>query len=205
MARSGARAIESGSVLPEDELRASQYRLLARFLAKPPDADLLRLIAGFSGDDTDLGKALALLAKLARSTTPEKASAEYHELFIGMGRGELLPYGSYYLTGFLNEKPLAALRRDMGGLGIVRAKETSEPEDHIAALADMMAGLIMGDFGEPADLTEQKRFFDQHMAPWASLFFTDLEKAKAATLYTPIGTMGRVFMDIETTAFAMTE
>jgi len=190
--------------LPEDELRASQYRLLARFLARSPDSDLLRVVAGFSGDDTDLGKALALLARLARKTTAEGASSEFHELFIGMGRGELLPYGSYYQTGFLNEKPLAELRRDMGELGIARADNTSEPEDHIAALADMMAGLIMGDFGEPVALSEQKRFFDQHMSSWAGQFFTDLENAKAATLYTPIGTLGRVFMDIETTAFAMT-
>ena len=203
MAGSKARSIEATTVLPEDELRASQYRLLARFLAKPPDADLLRLVAGFSGDDTELGKALAILARLARSTTPEKASDEYHELFIGMGRGELLPYGSYYLTGFLNEKPLAELRRDMGRLGIARAEEISEPEDHVAALADMMAGLIMGDFGEPITLTEQKRFFDQHLASWAGQFFVDLENAKSATLYTPIGTLGRVFMEIETTAFAM--
>ena len=189
--------------MPEDELRASQYRLLARFLAKPPDSSLLNLVSGFSGDETELGKALALLARLARSTTPEKASEEYHELFIGMGRGELLPYGSYYLTGFLNEKPLAELRQAMGLFGIARAEGTSEPEDHIAALCDMMAGLIMGDFGEPQDLAEQKRFFDRHMSPWAGRFFGDLEKAKAAALYTPIGTLGRVFMEIETTAFDM--
>lgn len=203
MAGSKAKSIEIADVLPEDELRANQYRLLARFLAKPPDSNLLTFVARFSGDDTPLGTALALLARLARNTTPVKASSEYHELFIGMGRGELLPYGSYYLTGFLNEKPLAELRRDMNELGMARAEETSEPEDHIAALAEMMAGLIMGDFGQPLDLAEQKRFFNQHLAPWAGRFFADLEKAKSATLYTPIGTLGRVFMDIETTAFDM--
>ena len=204
MAASRAKAIQAIDVLPEDELRASQYRLLARFLARPPDAALLDLTARFTGDDTDLGRALALLARLARNATPAKASDEYHELFIGMGRGELMPYGSYYMTGFLNEKPLALLRRDMAGLGMARAVETSEPEDHIAALSDMMAGLIMGDFVEPLALSEQKAFFDKHMAPWAERFFTDLENAKAATLYTPIGTLGRVFMGIETTAFSMT-
>lgn len=203
MASSRARSIDRVDVLPEDELRASQYRLLARFLAKPPDADLLRLVSGFSGDNTELGKALALLARLSRNTSPGRASEEYHELFIGIGRGELLPYGSYYMTGFLNEKPLAQLRRDMGQMGIARARHTSEPEDHIAAICDMMAGLIMGDFGEPLELAEQKRFFNQHLAPWAGQFFADLEKAKAAALYTPIGTLGRVFMEIETTAFAM--
>ncbi|MEM7043028.1 MAG: molecular chaperone TorD family protein [Pseudomonadota bacterium] len=192
-------------VLPEDELRASQYRLLARFLASPPDTSLLRLTASFTGDDTDLGQALALLAHLAQNTSESKASEEYHELFIGVGRGELMPYGSYYMTGFLNEKPLAVLRQSMSGLGIARAGHSSEPEDHIAALCDMMAGLIMGDFSEPLDIAEQKRFFDQHLAPWASSFFTDLENAKAATLYTPIGTLGHVFMEIETTAFAMAQ
>lgn len=191
-------------VLPEDELRASQYRLLARFLAKPPDAPLLKLVEGFTGDETDLGQALALLARLARNSSESKASEEFQELFIGMGRGELIPYGSYYMTGFLNEKPLALLRRDMAVLGMARADDISEPEDHIAALCEMMAGLIMGDFGETLDLAEQKRFFDQHMAPWATQFFTDLENAKSATLYTPVGTLGRVFMDIETTAFSMT-
>ena len=204
MAASRAKAIQAIDVLPEDELRASQYRLLARFLARPPDAALLDLAAGFTGDDTDLGQALALLARLARNTTPAEASDEYHQLFIGMGRGELMPYGSFYMTGFLNEKPLALLRRDMAGLGMARADEVSEPEDHIAALSDMMAGLIMGNFGEPLALFEQKAFFDKHLAPWAEHFFTDLENAKAATLYTPIGTLGRVFMGIEATAFSMT-
>ncbi|MEM9626480.1 MAG: molecular chaperone TorD family protein [Pseudomonadota bacterium] len=203
MTASRVKSERAWVVLPEDELRASQYRLLARFLAKPPDAPLLQLASNFTGDDTDLGQALALLARLAQRTDEAKASKEYHELFIGMGRGELMPYGSFYMTGFLNEKPLAILRRDMAGLGMARADETSEPEDHIAALSEMMAGLIMGDFGEPLDIDEQKRFFDQHMAPWAGRFFTDLENAKAATLYTPIGTLGRVFMEIETTAFAM--
>lgn len=203
MAASGASSTEIVDILPEDELRASQYRLLASFLAKPPEAPLLQLAAGFTGDDTDLGQALALLARLARNTTSAKASDEYHELFIGMGRGELVPYGSYYMTGFLNEKPLALLRRDMASLDIARADEVAEPEDHIGALCDMMAGLIMGDFGKPLSIAAQKQFFDQHLASWAGQFFTDLENAKAAMLYTPIGTLGRVFMGIEATAFDM--
>lgn len=203
MAASGASSTETVDILPEDELRASQYRLLASFLAKPPEASLLQLAAGFTGDDTDLGQALALLARLARNTTSAKASDEYHELFIGMGRGELVPYGSYYMTGFLNEKPLALLRQDMARLDIARADDVAEPEDHIGALCDMMAGLIMGDFGKPLSIAAQKQFFDQHLASWAGQFFTDLENAKAAMLYTPIGTLGRVFMGIEATAFDM--
>lgn len=203
MAASGASSKDQTGILPEDELRASQYRLLASFLAKPPSVPVLQLVAGFSGDDTDLGQALAVLAKLAQKTTPDMASKEYNELFIGLGRGELVPYGSYYMTGFLNEKPLALLRQDMAKHDIARAENVSEPEDHIGALCEMMAGLIMGDFGEPLTVAEQKQFFDKHMSPWAERFFADLESAKAARLYTPIGTLGRVFMGIEATAFDM--
>jgi TorA maturation chaperone TorD len=188
-------------ILPEERLRAHQYQLLARFLAAPPDAALLDLAAGFTGDDTDLGRALAELALRAARATPEATSREYHDLFIGIGRGELVPYASYYLTGFLNEKPLAKLRGDMARLGIARAETVEEPEDHIAALCEMIAGLITGAFGVPLDLAGQRAFFDRHLAPWAPVFFEDLEKARSAWLYAPVGTLGRVFMGIEKTAF----
>jgi TorA maturation chaperone TorD len=190
-------------ILPEERLRAHQYQLLARFLAAPPDAGLLEFVSTFTGDDTELGQALGTLARLAARFTPKAAAEEYHELFIGVPRGELLPYASYYLTGFLYERPLAKLRVDMARLGIARAEEVKEPEDHIAALCDMMAGLITGAFGPPLDLAGQRAFFDAHLAPWAERFFEDLEGAKAAALYTPIGTLGRVFMGIEQAAFRM--
>jgi len=191
------------AVLAEDRLRADQYRLLAAFLAAPADNGLLQLAAGLTGDDTEYGRALAELAGRARQTTPAAASREYHQLFIGIGRGELVPFGSYYRTGFLNEKPLARLRGDMARLGIARAETVKEPEDHIAALCEMMAGLITGAFGAPLDLAGQRRFFDSHLDPWAALFFEDLEKAGSAWLYAPVGTLGRVFMGIEKIAFMM--
>lgn len=190
-------------VLPEDRLRAEQYQLLARFLAAPPDADLLQAAAGCTGDETELGQAYALLGALAREASLKAASIEYHELFIGIGRGELVPYASYYLTGFLQERPLAKLRVDMSRLGIARADEVKEPEDHIAAVCEMMAGLITGAFGAPLDLVGQRSFFETHLASWAPVFFEDLEKAKAARLYAPVGTIGRVFMGIEKAAFMM--
>lgn len=190
-------------ILPEDQLRAHQYQLLARFLAAPPDDALLQLASSFEGDDTELGRALAMLAERARRTTPKAAASEYQQLFIGIGRGELLPYASYYLTGFLNERPLAKLRVDMGRLGIARADEVKEPEDHVAAVCEMMAGLITGAFGEPLDIGGQRAFFGVHLAPWAVRFFEDLEAAESAGLYAPIGTLGRVFMGIEATALDM--
>jgi TorA maturation chaperone TorD len=198
-----AAEASTDEILPEEWLRAQHYQLLARFLAAPADAGLLDLASGLEGDDSEFGQAVAELAGRAGKVTPEAASREYHALFIGIGRGELVPYGSYYLTGFLNEKPLAKLRADMARLGIARVEAVKEPEDHIAALCEMMAGLITGTFGAPLELAAQRAFFDRHLAPWAPLFFEDLEKAKSAWLYAPVGTLGRVFMGIEKTAFMM--
>jgi TorA maturation chaperone TorD len=187
----------------EDALRAQVYRLLSRLLASPPDRALLELVAGMEGDDTSLGRGIAALAARAAGASPKAVADEYSELFIGIGRGELVPFASYYLTGFLNEKPLARLRGEMAALGIARAEHVKEPEDHIAALCEMMAGLIEGAFGDPASLALQQRFFDGHLARWAPQFFEDLQTAQAAVLYAPVGAIGSAFMAIETTAFAM--
>jgi TorA maturation chaperone TorD len=193
----------SVSPAKEDALRAQMYRFLARLLASAPDKALLKATADMKGDETALGKAMLSFGKLAAKTDPAQAEEEYHDLFIGVGRGELLPYGSYYLTGFLHEKPLSKLRNDMARLGIQRSESAKEPEDHIAALLDMMAGLITGEFGEPAPLAEQKKFFEAHISNWAGHFFADLEGAKSSVLYAALGSIGRSFMEIEATAFSM--
>ena len=187
----------------EDQLRAGWYALLAQLLSREPDTRLLQMLRGLEGDDSDLGKGIRALAAAARGTTVESARQEYFDLFVGLGQGELLPYASYYLTGFLNEKPLARLRGDMARLRIARADDVKEPEDHIAALCEMMSGLITGSFGAPADLDEQRRFFDTHVGCWAPRFFEDLQGAQAAVLYMPVGTIGRLFMAIEVQAFDM--
>ena len=128
---------------------------------------------------------------------------EFNDLFIGIGRGELLPFASYYLTGFLNEKPLATLRKDMADLSIARAPNVYEPEDNIASLMEMMAGLIDGRFGAPASLEKQREFFNRHIAPWAGHFYSDLEKARGSVFFLPVGTLGRIFIDIEREAFRL--
>jgi len=141
----------------EDAARAQCYTLLAHLLHAPPNQALLDLARGLKSDGSELGQALNALATVAQRTTPEQAEREFSALFIGLARGELLPYASYYLTGFLQEKPLADLRGDMAQLGIRRRDDVPEPEDHIAALCEMMAGLITGAFvlppeaGSPAD------------------------------------------------------
>ena len=186
-----------------ERLRANVYALLARFLARPPDSATLAEAAGWAGDDTDFGKAVSRLAKSAAGTDPKTVKDEYEALFIGVGRGELLPYGSYYLTGFLNEKPLARVRQSLRELGVERDPAVKDPEDHIAALLDVMVGLILGTFAGGADLAAQKRFFDDHIGTWADYFFKDLEEAKTADLFKAVGSVGRAFLTIERAAFEM--
>ena len=190
-------------IAAEDRLRADLYNYLGVILSRPADEMLISQTAGLSGDDSPLGEAITTLAKVARLSKPKAVQSEFNKLFIGLGRGELLPYASYYLTGFLNEKPLATLRQDMAASGMARAENVFEPEDNIASLMEMMGAQIVGRFGTPASLDRQKTFFNKHIAPWAAHFFTDLEGAKNSVFYAPVGTVGRVFMEIETEAFRM--
>jgi TorA maturation chaperone TorD len=194
---------EARTLAEEDVLRARFYGLLASVLASPPSKAVLAALRQIDGDDTDLGRALRALAQVARSVSVEDIADEFATLFVGLTEGELRPYASYYLTGFLYEKPLADLRRDMARLGVRRATGVHEPEDHIASLCEIMQGLILGTFGEAADLDQQKAFFDFRLRPWAARFFADLQQARAAAFYRPIGQVGGVFMEVEREAFAI--
>jgi|SRR5690348_1584894 len=184
-----------------DAARAREYALLATLLARVPDAALLARLATLRGDATPLGLAHAALAEAADKMTAQRIEREFFDLFIGIGRGELLPYGSYYLTGFLQERPLARLREDLSRLGIARADGNREPEDHAAILCEIMAGIVGGQFPTPAG--SDRELFDKHLAPWIGRFFADLERAEAADLYRSVGTLGRVFIGIESEAFAL--
>jgi len=196
-------AEQSPQIAEEDRLRADLYNFLGALLSGPPDQTLLDQTASLSGDDSDLGQAIATLAKIARVSKPQAVESEYTRLFIGLGRGELLPYASYYMTGFLNEKPLALLRQDMSSRGLRRAENVFEPEDNIASLMEMMGAIIVGRFGTPVGLGTQKSFFNKHIAPWAAHFYSDLEAAKNSIFFAPVGTVGRAFMEIEKEAFRM--
>ena len=197
-------AAEDISVPSEDRLRADLYNYLGLMLSGPPGQILLDQTQNLTGDETEIGKAISALSRVAKATSPKKVESEFNALFIGLGRGELLPYASYYLTGFLNEKPLATLRSDMAARGMTRGQNVYEPEDNIASLMEMMGGMIVGRFGAPAALDDQKMFFNKHVAPWAAHFFADLEAAKNSVLYASLGTLGRSFMEIEREAFRMT-
>ena len=195
--------LENNIVSEEDQQRSNIYRLLARSLSASPDQELLTLFIQFAGDETVLGSAFAELGKTASKVSVEQAAEEYQNLFIGLGRGELLPFASYYLTGFLHEKPLARWRNDMVPLGIERDPSASEPEDHAGAIMDMMAGIIDGSFKNPASIDIQKKFFERHVGSWMPYFFKDLQEAKEASVYRPLGKIGEVFIEIERVAFDM--
>lgn len=187
----------------EDQLRARFYGLLASVLANPPSEAVLASLRQVEGDDTSLGGALRALGRVAREMSVGAVADEFAALFVGLTEGELRPYASYYLTGSLYEKPLADLRRDMTRLGVRRAAGVHEPEDHIATICEIMQGLILGTFGEAADVNQQKTFFDSRLRPWAARFFADLQQARAAEFYRAIGQVGGIFMEVEREAFAI--
>ncbi len=192
---------ESGSGVADDidMARAQEYALIAALLLRAPDAKLLADLANLRGDPSTLGNTHIALAEAAGEATVESVEREYFDLFIGIGRGELLPYASYYLTGFLQERPLARLRDDLASIGVARADGIVEPEDHAGILCEIMAGLASRRLPAPPD--SDKLIFEKHMAPWIGRFFADLENATGAKFYKRLGSLGRAFVDIEAEAF----
>lgn len=185
---------------PIDAARAQEYALLATLLSSAPSSALLAQLARLRGDETPLGRAHTALAEAAAAATAAEVEREHFDLFIGVGRSELLPYASYYLTGFLNERPLSRLRSDLAALEIERVESSFEPEDHAATLCEIMAGLADGRF--QASARAQRAFFEKHVASWMGRMFADLERATRARLYRPVGSLGRLFLEIEAEAFA---
>jgi TorA maturation chaperone TorD len=197
---------EASANPPVDEIdaaRAREYALLATLLMRSPDADLLKRLSRLGRGETSnaLAEAHQALAAAAAQTDEQRVEREYFDLFVGIGRGELVPYASYYLTGFLHDRPLARLRADLKARGIASGEGLSEPEDHAGILCEIMAGLADGRHGTPAG--SDAEMFQKHLAPWIGRFFADLERAASADFYAAVGTVGRVFIEIETEAFAL--
>ena len=194
--------ISSQGVVDEiDRARAQEYALLAILLSRSPDSEMIERLALLRGDASPLGAAHADLAEAAAQADEASASREYFDLFAGLGQGALLPYASHYLTGSLYGRPLARLRETFRHLGIERDRGHSEPEDHVAILCEIMAGLIGGDLAVPAGA--DREFFEKHLARWIRRFFVDLENVKSADFYARVGALGRTFIDVETEAFAL--
>ena len=186
-----------------DHARAREYLLLAALLSRSPDAQMIDHLVGQSGDATPLGTAHAALSAAAASITPEQIEREYFDLFVGLGHGELFPYASYYLTGYLYGRPLARVRETLKQLGLERTEGQSEPEDHAAVLLEVMAGLASGQI-VALDGTE-RTIFETHLKPWIGRFFSDLERAQSANFYAGVGTLGRIFMEVEAEAFSLSK
>ena len=172
--------------------RAHLYALLARLLAAPPDAELLQRLGSLAtAGDTDMERTLNTLGQAARDSDAKTVAEEFQALFIGVTQGELLPYGSWYLSGFLMEKPLARLRDDLARLGIARQQDVREPEDHAAAVLEAMSLLTAE--GDP----RQKAFAQAHLFSWLPKFFHDLAHAPSAHFYRAVAGLGEAFMAIE--------
>ena len=180
----------------EQQYRAAAYGMLAALLRDVPDAALMSQVAKFSGVDEggdEMALSMSLLGLAAERCSIESVNDEYHALFIGIGRGELLPYGSFYLTGFLMEKPLGDLRDDLDRLGFEREAEVHEPEDHVAALCEVMAMLIQ----DGSSIDTQRVFFVSHINSWFKQFFTEMSAADNAVFYKAVARFGAAFLEIE--------
>jgi TorA maturation chaperone TorD len=190
----------------EDSARADHYALLARLFFAAPDDGLLAALAetgrGYGQGEGPLANAWAALGETAAGCDARVAQAEFDALFVGIGRPEVMPYGSFYLAGFLMEEPLANLREDLAALGLGRRAGVAETEDHFAALAEVMRHLVLTG-PDAIGLERQRRFFVRHLQPWYARLAETLAAAPQACLYARVGALALAFLDIEREAFAM--
>jgi TorA maturation chaperone TorD len=184
-----------------DLARAREYALLSNLLLRSPDSELLAQVSHLGGDGSPLGLAHTALAQAAARADAQRVAREYFRLFVGVGRGELLPYASYYLTGFLHGRPLANIRRALEEIRVERVDGETEPEDHAGILLEIMSGLAGGTISAPAGT--ERALFDEHLAPWIERFFTELEHAESANFYAHVGRLGLTFVRLETQAFLL--
>ena len=198
-----------GSGEAEELQRAELYGLLARLWLQAPDDALM---AEFRVAVTEAPQAGGFLQEpwqqlvgALRATTVAEAQAEHDALFHGVGRPEVFVYGSYYLSGFLNEKPLAALRTDLAALGLDRDRDRLETEDHVSFVLEVMRYLIAGEDASVCNLEQQRRFFRTHVQTWVEALCDAVEAHPRAHTWRAVAAMTRAFVQVETQAFDMLE
>jgi TorA maturation chaperone TorD len=186
-----------------ERTRAEIYLLLGRLLGEPAAEPILQMLRDLAVPPAkeNFTAALQTLRQAARDARAEDVEEEFNVLFIGLGRGELVPYGSHYMAGKLMDQPLATVRRDLAAFGVERRAHVREPEDHIAALCETMAVIIPLDEEVPFD--SQRAFFTEHLEPWAGPFFHDLRCAGSAKFYRAVAAVGEQFMSLESGYFNM--
>lgn len=193
----------SQSFTEDAVLRIDIYSLLAHLFRKAPDAEVIDWLANLDVDapnaliqTTGMSAAWPLLKLAAQKTLLTAAEDEYQDLFIGIGHGEIVPFGSWFLTGSLMEMPLAHLRHDLKKLGFQRDESVKEPEDHIAALLEVMTMLV-----SESNHSDQAEFFNRHIDTWFERFCQDLKKAKSAVFYSAVAELAWQFLSIEKIRF----
>ncbi len=195
------------STLDEETARAEIYGLLAALYYAAPSAELLGnltlAVTEAPAPGAVLESSWSDLVAAARATSLTQIGTEYDDLFGGMGKPEVYLFGSHYLSGFLNEKPLAALRTDIAALGLARDEGMSETEDHVAYLCEVMRYLIAGDDVAVANLTRQREFFAQHLQPWLPEMCNAIVRHPKAQFYGALAAFTRVFVDVESQGFDM--
>ena len=183
----------------EDRARAGYYALLARLFYAAPDAALLTAIGGadeIAGHEgAGLADAWNRLAAAARAMDPEAAAAEHDEVFVGVGKADVTPYASYYLSETGREKTVVRLKQQLAALGLARAGSAREPEDHFAGLFEVMRHLISD--ADDAALQKQKAFFVQFIGPAYSRFCDAISTSPKTNFYKHVAEFARHFLDIE--------
>ena len=195
------------SALDEETARSELYGLLALLYYAPPTPELMAQLRVAATDAPAAGAFLEehwrALVGVAREMADQAIQSEYNALFGGIGKPEVYLYGSHFLSGFLNEKPLARLRTELAQLGLARDEHMSETEDHFAYLCEVMRYLIAGEDVAVANLTRQREFFSTHLQPWVMMMCDDIQKHPRARFYAALAELTRAFMGVEAQGFDM--
>ncbi len=195
------------SALDEETARSELYGLLALMYYALPATELIASLRVSATEAPAAGAFLEepwrALVGVARSMSDAEIQSEYTTLFGGVGKPEVYLYGSYFLSGFLNEKPLARLRTELASLGLARDEAMSETEDHVAYLCEVMRYLIAGEDVTVSNLTRQREFFSTHLQPWVTTLCDTLQQHPKARFYAALAELTRAFMSVEAQGFDM--
>lgn len=204
----GPLSVDLATVAPEDAARARWYGLFATLFRAPPSREWLAAIAagadatGASADDhSPLARAWRDFARACGQADAAAVREEFDTAFLGVGKADVIPYASYHLSGFLNDRPLVELREHLAALGLARRADIGETEDHLSALCQTMAWLIAGDAGKERDLAVQREFFSRFLAPWFESLCDTIEHSGVTDFYKHGGRLLREFLAIERLAF----
>lgn len=199
--------ISQTSALDEETARAEVYGVLAALFYAPPSPELMAQLRVAVTEAPAAGGFLEepwrQLVGAARELSDAQVADEYDALFGGVGKPDVMLFGSYYLSGFLNEKPLAQLRSDLAALGLSREEGVNETEDHFACVCEVMRYLIAGDDVEVANLTQQQKFFSTHLQPWGMALCDAIEQHPQARFYAALAGFVRAFLSVEAQGFDM--